>query len=135
MLLEQKLPMSWHAFNETPQFQEIPEIKALYDLQNIFESSRISFWDLYYDYKPYTDPAEWLPPFKSQAMLIGSKYFITFDKQFYNYKGQCTYLLARDFQDANFTLLVSYESDGRTNELILLINNTVVNINPYKNVS
>lgn len=109
-------------------------MKAIYDLQNIFETSRISFWDFYYDYKPYTDPSEWLPPFKGQAMLVGSNHFITFDKKFYNFNGKCTYLLARDFLDKNFTLLVSYEEDGKSNELILLIGDVVVHINLFKNV-
>lgn len=64
MCLEQKLPMSWHAFNQTPEFQEIPEYRAIVDVKTYFTTSNTTFWTLYYQYKPYTEPANWLPPFK-----------------------------------------------------------------------
>lgn len=66
MYLEQKLPMSWHAFNETPKFEEIPEYKMMNDIQGYFSMSKISFSNFYYNYKPYTDPSDWLPPFSSK---------------------------------------------------------------------
>lgn len=62
--LEQKLPMSWHAFNETPKFEEIPEYKMIADVQAIFVASNYSFWNFYYDIQPYLDLNLWLPPFK-----------------------------------------------------------------------
>ncbi|CAG9760349.1 unnamed protein product [Ceutorhynchus assimilis] len=133
MILEEKLPMSWHGFNETPQFQEIPEIKVFYDLYNYLETSEASFWNFYHNYISYTDPSEWLPPFKGHAMLIGGNNFITFDKRYYNFRGSCTYLLATDFVNRNFTLLVSYNEKGLFNELVLLINRTVVSINIFEN--
>ncbi|XP_072402619.1 uncharacterized protein Apoltp isoform X1 [Diabrotica undecimpunctata] len=129
MLLEQKLPMSWHSFNDTPKFKEIPEIKRIFDIQSYLEETELSFWNLYYDYKPYTDPNDWLPPFKGHAMIVGSKYYVTFDKKYYEFRGKCTYLLATDFIDKNFTVLVSYDNVGRSNELILLVGKEVVRIN------
>nr|CAH7759061.1 unnamed protein product [Callosobruchus chinensis] len=63
------------------------------------------------------------------AMLVGSKYYITFDKRYYDFEGRCTYLLAKDFVDRNFTLLVSYNGNRHIEELLLLLNNTVVRIN------
>ncbi|KAJ8955430.1 hypothetical protein NQ318_003528, partial [Aromia moschata] len=131
MLLEQKLPMPWHAFNETPKFKEIPEIKAIFELQKYLEASQVSFWNLYYDYRPFMDPSDWLPPFRGHAMLVGSKYYVTFDKRYYDFRGSCTYLLATDFLDRNFTLLVSYDDVGDTSELILLLNKTIVRINTF----
>ncbi|KAK9887248.1 hypothetical protein WA026_021099 [Henosepilachna vigintioctopunctata] len=74
MLWEQKMPISWHAFNQTPNFHEIPEMKALYDIQNFFVASHSNFWNIYYDYKPYTDPSEWLPPFKAQGLIVGKNH-------------------------------------------------------------
>ncbi|KAF5300365.1 hypothetical protein FQR65_LT00986 [Abscondita terminalis] len=128
--LEQKLPISWHAFNETPKLQEIPEYKAINDLQNYFITSKTNFWNLYYDYKPYTDPTDWFPPFKAQAMLAGVNYYVTFDRTHYNFYGGCTYLLARDFIDRNFSVAMSYDVTRRNNnELMLIVNNTVVKIN------
>jgi len=64
MCLEQKLPMSWHAFNQTPEFQEIPEIRAITDIKTYFVTSNTTFWSLYYQYKPYSELSNWLPPFK-----------------------------------------------------------------------
>ncbi|KAJ3640007.1 hypothetical protein Zmor_003331 [Zophobas morio] len=133
MLLEQKLPMSWHAFNETPKFQEIPEFQTVYTIQKYLTSARISFWDFYYDYKPYTELSGWLPPFKAQALLVGSRYYVTFDRRYYDFRGSCSYLLATDYVDRNFSVVVSYDNNAKTHELLLLINNTVVHVNVFAN--
>lgn len=66
MCLEQKLPMSWHAFNQTPEFHEIPEFRAVSDVRWYFASSNVTFWSLY-RYKPYMEPINWLPPFKGNT--------------------------------------------------------------------
>lgn len=64
MELEQKLPMSWHAFNETPIFEEIGEYKTILDVQQFFNGNNLSLWSMFYEYKPYLDANAWLPPFK-----------------------------------------------------------------------
>ncbi|KAF7273800.1 hypothetical protein GWI33_013508, partial [Rhynchophorus ferrugineus] len=107
---------------------EIPEIKLFYDVYKYLSTSESSFWSFYYDYKPYTDPGEWLPPFKGYAMLMGGKYYITFDKKHYEFRGSCTYLLSTDFVSRNFTLLVSYDQMGLSNQVIILINKTAVHL-------
>lgn len=63
--LEQKLPMSWHAFNETPKFEEIRELKMLHYIQNILSNQNISLPNIYalLDPKPL-DTKSLLPPFK-----------------------------------------------------------------------
>lgn len=66
MCLEQKLPMSWHAFNQTPEFQEIPEYRAIVDMGSYFAASNTTFWTIYYQIKPLTEPSNWLPPFKGR---------------------------------------------------------------------
>lgn len=48
--------------------QEIPEFKTIYDAQNYFAASKASFWNFYQDYKPYTDPSDWLPPFQGMSV-------------------------------------------------------------------
>ena len=70
MCFEQKLPMSWHAFNQTPEFQEIPEYRAITDMGSYFVTSNATFWTLYYQFKPYTEPSNWLPPFKGNLKLL-----------------------------------------------------------------
>mgnify|MGYP006989417296 FL=1 len=66
ILLEQKLPMSWHAFNETPKFEEIPEYRAVANFQNYLAFSNKTFWTFYHEYKPYTEIQNWFPPFKCE---------------------------------------------------------------------
>ncbi len=39
---------------------------------------------------------------------------MTFDKRFYEFSGECSYVLARDFIDGNFSVIVNYDSVGRT---------------------
>lgn len=67
-------------------------------------------------------------------MLVGAKNYVTFDRRYYEFQGSCTYLLATDFIDRNFTLLVSYDKAGNTNELILVLNKNIVRINMFNKV-
>lgn len=114
--LEQKLPMSWHSFNSTPLFEEIPEFKLVGSVQNAFAGTNFSVWSIYYEYKRYMDPDTWLPPFKSQSMVIGSRHYLSFDNHLVGLNAkygvieanrkpdQCSYLLATDWYEQNFTL-------------------------------
>ncbi|XP_014226324.1 uncharacterized protein LOC106652091 isoform X2 [Trichogramma pretiosum] len=135
MLLEQKLPMSWHAFNQTPEFQEIPEYRALADMGSYFAASNTTFWTLYYQIKPLTEPTNWLPPFKAQAMIIGAQHLRTFDGRHLDFAGSCSsYLLARDFVRDSFALLIKYkvESDGRlTHRLVVLVGRHAVELDIF----
>ncbi|XP_063971909.1 uncharacterized protein LOC135159796 [Diachasmimorpha longicaudata] len=110
MCLEQKLPVSWHAFNQTPEFQEIPEYRAIIDLRDYFTASNATFWTLYYRFRPYTDPYNLLPPFKAQAMIVGHQHYVTFDDYHYDFVGNGTYLLASDFVASDFAVLISYDN-------------------------
>lgn len=119
---EQKLPMAWHAFNETPQFEEVPEYKLLNDIQTfVFSKKNNSIWNLYYGLKPLSEPQNFFPPFKSHALLIGSRHVITYDNNFVNFDEKdfgelnsrsqtleegCSYLLAHDFIDNRFSLIL-----------------------------
>lgn len=44
-------------------------------------------------------------------MIIGHQHFVTFDGTIYSATGDCTYLLARDFVDGNFTVLLKYHPE------------------------
>lgn len=132
MYLEQKLPMSWHAFNETPNFEEISEYKYVRDLQSYFSTSKVTFSYFYYNYKPLADPTDWLPPFQAQALIAGAKYYVTFDRTYYDFRGACTYLLASDFVDRNFSVAVSYHRGGPSPyEILVLVDGTVVHVDPF----
>lgn len=61
--LEQKLPMSWHAFNETPKFEEIEEYKTLAKVQNFLSETNSSIIMKLYNIRAQLDPKTWLPPY------------------------------------------------------------------------
>lgn len=111
---EQKLPISWHAFNETPQFEEIPEYQFINDVQKFLFGSKNSSWSFYYGIF-LNEPQNLVPPFKAHALLVGSRHIITFDKTSLEFSArefsesntlddQCSYLLAHDFIDGQFTI-------------------------------
>ncbi|KAH8289923.1 hypothetical protein KR018_003642 [Drosophila ironensis] len=116
--LEQKLPMSWHAFNETPRFEEIPEYQVLAKAQSFFSETNSSVVMKLYNMRAHLDPKTWLPPYYSRALLIDSRHYMTFDQRYVglnlNFEefgngrpnARCSYLLAHDFFKRNFTLLL-----------------------------
>ncbi|XP_050023796.1 apolipophorins-like [Dermacentor andersoni] len=63
------------------------------------------------DYLSSMFQRKWMPPFDGQAMIIGHQHFVTFDGTIYSATGDCTYLLARDFVDGNFTVLLKYHPE------------------------
>lgn len=63
---------------------------------------------------------------------------MTFDKNFMEFRGACTYLLAHDFVDKNFSIAVSYDLPGRGDSFILHIileRSIMLNIDVDSNVS
>ncbi|PIK39676.1 putative apolipophorins-like [Apostichopus japonicus] len=67
---------------------------------------------------------------KGEAMLLGDQHYKTFDGTHYTYAGKCSFMLAQDFVDNNFTIAVEYSrkegvmsksftviSDGNTFEI------------------
>lgn len=144
--LEQKLPMTWHAFNETPKFYEISEYKMISSVQSLFDEYEFSILGIYQECMSYLDPHSWLPPFKTRSLFIGSRHYITFDKRFvsldlkYEYvtnekkPNQCSYLLAHDNIDSNFTLVLEPSIVNHQNRLLatrkfaLLTDNNVLDV-------
>jgi hypothetical protein len=132
---EQKLPAAWHAFNETPMFEEIPEYKFFNDVQSfLFSKKNNSIWNLYYELKPLSEPQNLLPPFKSYALLIGSRHIITFDDNIVNFDAAdfaelktrsqtideaCSHLLAHDFVDKKFTFILKTSITSEENREFL----------------
>lgn len=68
--LEQKLPMSWHAFNETPKFEEIPEYKLLAKAQNLLATTNSSVIRSIYNMRQHLDPKTWLPPYYCKFQIL-----------------------------------------------------------------
>uniref|UniRef100_A0A0K8USL9 Vitellogenin n=1 Tax=Bactrocera latifrons TaxID=174628 RepID=A0A0K8USL9_BACLA len=120
---EQKLSISWHAFNETPKFKEIPEYQFISQMRNML-TTNMSILGHIYNLRSYMDAKTWLQPNYSRAYLIDSMFLITHDKRFVDLKkkvhqfSNCTYILSHDFWNNTFTLTIdltnisqhSYES-------------------------
>lgn len=47
--------------------------------------------------------------FAGHASITGSQHFMTFDHKFYEFAGECSYLLTRDFVDKSFSVVVNYD--------------------------
>ena len=45
-----------------------------------------------------------------RASIAGSQHYMTFDKKFYEFAGECSYMLARDFIDGDFYVTVNYDT-------------------------
>lgn len=50
-----------------------------------------------------------LPPFGSHAFVAGTQHYMTFDQRFYEFAGECSYLLVSDFFRNDFSAVVNYE--------------------------
>ncbi|GFX00311.1 apolipophorins [Trichonephila clavipes] len=69
------------------------------------------------------------PPYEAQAMIVNNKHFITFDKLFYDFAGECVYMLTRDFDDGNFTFAITPAEAGKDPSVLAIINNLTVEFN------
>ncbi|CAH1394070.1 unnamed protein product [Nezara viridula] len=132
IILEQKLPMPWHAFNETPNYEEIMEYKILKKVQRFISPSNNSFWTYYYKLAPLLEPSKWFPPFSGQAIIISGVHFVTFDGNHVETFDDCSYLLARDFVQNTFSLVLKHEFSN--NILILITKDAVINVNLQKQI-
>ncbi|XP_024085563.1 apolipophorins [Cimex lectularius] len=132
IVLKQTLPIPWHAFNETPNYAEIPEYKMISKIQKFLSPKNKTFWSYYYKYAPIFQSDMWFPPFDTQALIIGNRYIMTFDKVSYQFSPQCSYLLANDFMKGTFSLILRYVSPKKY-LISILVHNKVINVDLLKN--
>ncbi|XP_052061384.1 apolipophorins-like [Mytilus californianus] len=88
------------------------------DLPKMFD---FSFWDFYYKYKPSWNPRDWVPPFDTFALVAGDQHFITFDQRQIDFGGRCSYILAKDMVDNQFTVIMNYNGKRRPGMKSLLV--------------
>lgn len=54
-------------------------------------------------------------------MLIGAQHIVTFDHRVIKFRGSCSYLLAHDFKDHNFSVIVEYGLQDKHEQPTLLV--------------
>ncbi|XP_072946200.1 uncharacterized protein Apoltp [Epargyreus clarus] len=131
VLLEQKLPMSWHAFNRTPDFTEIAEYKAVRDFMDTWLVNNKSIWSYYYEIRPYMDINNVLPPFAGMAMMTGQGTLVTFDKRVLTISEAGTFVLTKDYRQNNFTVLIESNDQGRY-DLVVVAKRNLIYIDLHK---
>ncbi|GBP16851.1 Apolipophorins [Eumeta japonica] len=131
ILLEQKLPMSWHAFNRTPDFSEISEYKAVKEFMNEWLTTNKSLWSYYYEIRPYMDINNVVPPFGGMAMMTGQGTIVTYDKVVFTISDPGTFLLTKDYKQDNVTVLMESNDQGRYN-LVVLTKKNLIHVDLYK---
>ena len=108
----QVLPILWTRFSEIPKIFNIfrpsepmasPDVNSFYfNMHNLVRS-------LYQALSSKTV----LPPFSATALLIGDNQFMTFDGKFYDFVGNCSYILSKDFNHNRFSVVANYKNAVR----------------------
>ena len=75
--------------------------------------------DLVYLYRPYAfNPIEAIPPFTLHGELSDGAHIFTFDGRHLTFPGKCSYILARDFVEGNFSVVANF-ADGKLKSISL----------------
>jgi hypothetical protein len=119
--LTQKLPVTWESFHQMPRLAELPVVVKLAlarrNLLRNYDYTPFYFatMDAFATYRPMVNIKSILPPFGSHAMVAGTQHYMTFDRRFYEFAGECSYLLVSDFFHNNFSVVANYE--GANNQV------------------
>ena len=114
----QRLPFVWENLLQMPRVSETPFLVKLIKSRSQFLRS-FDYSPFYYDMmdtfasmKPEFNIRTILPPFGSHAMVAGTQHFMTFDQRYYEFAGECSYLLVSDFFHNSFSVVANYEGNG-----------------------
>lgn len=71
----------------------------------------VSLKDVLYLYRPYAfNPIEAIPPFTMHGEIADGSHIFTFDGRHLTFPGECTYILARDFVEGNFSIVANMKN-------------------------
>ncbi|XP_011144506.2 apolipophorins [Harpegnathos saltator] len=89
---------------------KLPEITALrVSLLNLLRSNELpTLKDIYYTYRPNVNPADIIPPFSKIGFVVDGGHFFTFDGKSFSMPGDCSYILAQDMLDGNFSVVANF---------------------------
>lgn len=66
-----------------------------------------SLWDIYLAYRPTLHPSDVIPPFSKSGVITDGGHIFTFDGRHLTLPGSCSYILAQDIEDGNFSVVAS----------------------------
>lgn len=120
------MPFSLNAFKRLPPFITNIRFSALSQITN---EPIISIKDVLYLYRPYGfNPAEAIPPFTMHGEIADGKQFFTFDGRHLTFSGGCSYILARDFVEGNFSIIANMK-DGNMKSITVGDKNGWIEVN------
>ncbi|XP_075217057.1 uncharacterized protein LOC142322172 [Lycorma delicatula] len=120
----QELPIDWNSFNTLPNFEQLPDyFFNSFGAFNNFTATLDKYKHYLYDVMSFYTESDILqtsiiPEFGSTAMIFGN-YYITFDSVMYDFRDlvqpvntdKCaSYVLASDFLDNKFTIIINYKN-------------------------
>jgi len=128
------------ALKELARLPKIDDLLARLDIirrELVANAPKIGWLPM--DYYYYWMPRDMtLPPFTATGMVAGNQHFFTFDGSFIEFAGDCSYVLARDFDDGKFTVIANYrrtrEGPKRTSLSVMAGANTIEVFNDFKTV-
>jgi len=91
-------------------------------------------WDTFYKYKPASScMRDMMPPYSSHATIAGNQHYMTFDRRFYEFAGECSYVLAKDLIDGLFTVVVNYDTARQEKSVTVKVDGHTIEVAPgYK---
>ena len=98
-------PINLNIFKRLPPFVTNVRFSAFNQLRS---EPIVNLRDLVYLYRPYGfNPAELIPPFTLHAEIGDGSHIFTFDGRHMTFPGKCSYILARDFVNGNFSIVAN----------------------------
>jgi hypothetical protein len=119
------IPLSFEAIKKLPFITGI----RLSPLNYLRNERLFSLRDVIYLYRPYGfDITETVPPFTMHGEVVDGSHFFTFDGYHYTFPGTCSYILARDFVNGNFSLVANL-ANGKLKSVTLIDKDGFVEVN------
>ncbi|XP_012523598.1 apolipophorins [Monomorium pharaonis] len=103
-LFDARLPI------ELEMFARLPAITSFkVSLLDLMRNNELpSPVDAFYTYRPSLNRVDILPPFSKIGFVIDGGHIFTFDDNHLSVPGDCTYILAQDIQDGNFSVVANF---------------------------
>lgn len=119
-------PIQVDYFKRFPLFITNVRFSAINQLRG---DSIVNFRDFIYLYRPYAfDPAELIPPFTMHGEVSDGQHIFTFDGRHITFPGICSYILARDFVEGNFSIIANM-ANGKLKSITMTDKNGFIDVN------